>query len=99
MGTWPYKFNSIELLNLFLGFNLKWVILLNLFLWVIGAQASAPSSSGDGRLLLLSVAGGSGIYGSFFLCAAQKLSMMKFILSLFCTRRSDNNFDLSTTLL
>jgi hypothetical protein len=60
------------------------------------AQANAPSSSGDGRLLLLSVAGGSGIYGSFLLCAAHKLSMMKVILSLFCTRRSDNNFDLSS---
>ena len=63
--------------------------------FLLGTQANAPSSSGDGRLLLLSVAGGSGIYGSFFLCAAQKLSMMKVILSLFCTRRSDNNFDLS----
>ena len=67
--------------------------------FLLGAQANAPSSSGDGRLLLLSVTGGSGIYGSFFLCAAQKLSMMKVILSLFCTRRNDNNFDLSTTLL
>ena len=68
--------------------------------FLLGAQANVPSSSGDGRLLLLSVTGGSsGIYDSFFLCAAQKLSMMKVILSLFCTRRSDNNFDLSTTLL
>jgi hypothetical protein len=67
--------------------------------FLLGAQANAPSSSGDGRLLLLSVTGGSGIYGSFFLCAAQELLMMKVILSLICTRRSDNNFDLSTTLL
>jgi hypothetical protein len=67
--------------------------------FLLGAQANVPSSSGDGRLLLLSVTVGSGIYGSFFLCATQKLLMMKVILSLICTRRSDNNFDLSTTLL
>ena len=31
MGTWPYKFSSIELLNFFLVFNLKWVILNLIF--------------------------------------------------------------------
>jgi hypothetical protein len=31
MGIWPYKFNSIDLLNFFLVFHLKWVI-RNLFL-------------------------------------------------------------------
>ena len=48
--------------------------------WCTGQCAA---SSGDGRLLLLSVAGGSGIYGSFFICAAQKLSMVKVIISYF----------------
>ena len=31
MGIWPYKFNSIDLLNFVLVFHLKWVI-RNLFL-------------------------------------------------------------------